>query len=192
MSLQMLKVTNGIPLYLPYDSAPVAFGEPFSDVTFTVASPGVFTAPGYQPTNGDSVQFSTTGTLPSPLAVATTYYVVNASGDTFEVSATSGGAAITTATTGSGTLTMHLLVQGAAPITLPFKPGNTVIGVNFAGSPAVVQGAPDLGAGSGDPTGPGVWVTLATVPATGMIAIQLSYDWLQVSTTSGIVYLLQD
>jgi hypothetical protein len=57
---------------------------------------------------GQTVQFITTGTLPTNFAVGTTYYVISTglSGSAFEVSATSGGSAITAGSAGSGTQTV--------------------------------------------------------------------------------------
>lgn len=68
--------------------------------TATHASPAVFTASGSYYSNGMSVTLSG-GSLPGGFS-ATSYYVVNASGDTFELSATSGGSPINSSSTGSG------------------------------------------------------------------------------------------
>lgn len=73
------------------------------NVTITIASPGVVTQTAHGLTNGTTVAFSTTGALPTGLTAGTVYYVVNAATDTYEVSATSGGASINTSGTQSGT-----------------------------------------------------------------------------------------
>ncbi len=73
-----------------------------STVTITIAAPGVVTWTAHGHSNGDIVKFSTTGALPTGLVAATTYYIVGAATDTFQVSATSGGAAITTSGSQSG------------------------------------------------------------------------------------------
>lgn len=65
--------------------------------TITITSHGL--------TNGDPVQFSSTGTLPAGLSAGTTYYVINSATNTFKVSATSGGGAVDITDTGSGTHT---------------------------------------------------------------------------------------
>jgi len=72
--------------------------------TATSASPGVFTAPGSSYSNGNTVVLfpGAGGTLPTGVTAGTIYYVVSASGATFELSATSGGSAINTSSTGSG------------------------------------------------------------------------------------------
>lgn len=49
-----------------------------------------------------SVFDTATGSFPSPLAINTTYFVVNSSGSSFQLSATSGGSPINITTTGTG------------------------------------------------------------------------------------------
>jgi hypothetical protein len=66
-----------------------------SQVTISIATPAVFTSQ-YQLANNTKVVLSTTGVLPSAFTAGTTYYVVNTSGYTFQLSATLGGAAIST------------------------------------------------------------------------------------------------
>lgn len=74
-------------------------------VTITIANPAVFTKSGTLPANGTPVAFSTTGALPTGLTAGTIYYVVNASGTTFNVSTTVGGSTVVTSGTQSGTQT---------------------------------------------------------------------------------------
>ena len=77
-----------------------------SNVTISIASPGVVTWTGHNLVAGDAVRFATTGSLPTGLAVATTYFVKTViDANNFTVSATSGGAAINTSGTQSGTHT---------------------------------------------------------------------------------------
>ena len=78
-----------------------------STVTMTIASPGVITWNAHGRSANDPVKFSTTGALPTGLTAGTTYYVVGASitTNTFQVSASAGGAAINTSGTQSGTHT---------------------------------------------------------------------------------------
>jgi len=71
--------------------------------TISIANPGVVTDAGHGLENGDPVVFSTTGALPTGLTSGTAYYVVNKAADTFEVSATLGGASINTSGSQSGT-----------------------------------------------------------------------------------------
>ncbi|HEY3650457.1 MAG TPA: hypothetical protein VGL33_21015 [Streptosporangiaceae bacterium] len=73
--------------------------------TATNASPCVFTAAGHYYGNGTNV-FLTGGTAPTGFTNGTSYFVVstNIGAGTFQLSATSGGAAINSTSTGSGTV----------------------------------------------------------------------------------------
>ena len=78
-------------------------------VTMTIASPCVVTVTGSGnnlPSVGSQIVFSTTGALPTGITAGTTYYVINASGTTFNIATTRGGTAINTSGTQSGTQTM--------------------------------------------------------------------------------------
>ncbi len=81
-----------------------------STVTVTIATPGVFTWVAHGMQNGQRVQLTTTGALPTGLTASTTYFVSNASADAFSLSTTLANAAANTkiATSGSqsGTHTM--------------------------------------------------------------------------------------
>ena len=57
--------------------------------------------------NGTPVQVSATTTLPAPLVAATTYYVINAAANTYQLSLTATGSAIDITTAGSGTITTN-------------------------------------------------------------------------------------
>jgi hypothetical protein len=74
--------------------------------TITIASPAVVTKTAHGFTNGTKIVFSTTGALPTGLVAGTPYFVVSAVTDDFQVSATSGGSAINTTGTQSGTQTV--------------------------------------------------------------------------------------
>lgn len=194
--MQLLPVTN-LPIYLPADKAQIPFGDPLSDGTATAAAPGVFTVPGYNaPAVNDALSFSfiTGGSLPAPLVVGTVYYVqsvVSAALGTFTLSATKGGAAITTTTTGAS-FTTHLMSAEVYGVTLPFKPSNTVVVSNTTGGSLVLQSAPDLNTASyGNPQGPGTWTALATVAAGAKALAVLNNDWLRVSTAATL-YLEQN
>lgn len=77
-------------------------------VTVTIASPGVFTLTSHNLQEGDTIQLTTTGSLPTGLTVSTDYYVISAglTANNFQVSATLGGAAINTSGSQSGTHTL--------------------------------------------------------------------------------------
>lgn len=70
------------------------------DLTFQ--SMAVFEAAKHPFTNGATVTLTTSDTLPTGLALATTYYVVNKTSDTFQLSTSSGGAAIGVTSAGLG------------------------------------------------------------------------------------------
>ncbi len=166
-------VTTALAIYLPYDKAPVPFGDPLAG-TVTSAAIAVFTVPGYKPTNRDAVSLSiagggagntlSTGGLATTMAqLNTTYYVCSASATAETFSLTSNKAAgsdypVATLSTGggyllTGQLFAHLLSNQVDGSTLPFKPGNTVLiyngglntGLNNSGSPGMnLLGSPDL------------------------------------------------
>jgi hypothetical protein len=74
-------------------------------VTMTIASPCVVTWNTHGLPNGSTLTLSTTGALPTGLTVGTTYYVVGAAANTFNLAATLGGTAINTTGSQSGTHT---------------------------------------------------------------------------------------
>ena len=78
--------------------------ERSSIVTMTIAAPGVITWTAHGLIAGTPIAFATTGALPTGLIAGTTYYVISAglTANAFQVSATPGGAAITTSGTQSG------------------------------------------------------------------------------------------
>ena len=82
--------------------------------------PGIVTV-NTAPTNGQIVSFSTTGTLPTGITAGTNYYVVNRTTTTFQISATSGGAAISFsgASIGTHTASWYTLVNTSGTVTLP-------------------------------------------------------------------------
>lgn len=192
--MQVLNVTN-LPIYLPNDKAPVPFGDPFSDASFTLASPSVVSVPGYVPTNGDAIAFTVSGTgvLPAAITAAVVYYVVGAVPATgaFNVSATKGGAAINAAQASTAPVTAHLVSGETDGVPLPFKPGYTVVVLNLSGGSLTLQGAPDLNAAGpfGNPGGPGSFVTIAVVGAGAAALAQLNADWIRVSTAATLVLL---
>lgn len=188
--MKVLNVTN-LPIYLPYDKAPIPFGDVFDDASGTLASPSVFTAAGYAPTNGDAVALSVDsgGSLSSEFTPGTRYYVVGASGANFNLSATKGGSAINAAAASSG-IALHLVSGEVDGVTLPFKASGTVVVANFSGGNLTLQGASDTGTDSSRPKGPGSWSTIKVCPA-GLTEVQLGYDWIRVST-SATLSLLQN
>jgi len=76
--------------------------------TMTVASPAVVSKTGHGYAAGDKIMFRTTGALPTGVTAGQVYFVIAAglTADAFEFSATSGGSAINTSGTQSGTHTL--------------------------------------------------------------------------------------
>lgn len=101
--------TEEVTIDLPYVA---------STVTITIAAPGVVTWTGHGLSVNDTIRFTTTGALPTGLAINTTYYVKQVlSANTFTVSTSAGGAAVTTSGTQSGTHTA-LLWYGVAVVAV--------------------------------------------------------------------------
>jgi hypothetical protein len=106
--------TEEVTIDLPYVS---------STVTITIAAPGVVTWTAHGLSVNDTIRFTTTGALPTGLAINTTYYVKEVlSANTFTVSTSAGGAAVTTSGTQSGTQTA-LVWYGVAVVAV----ANTVV-----------------------------------------------------------------
>jgi hypothetical protein len=117
---------RGGPIYY-WDAA---FGADKSAFTVTIASPAVVTSALTLP-NNTPVILTNTGypsALPTGLTVGTTYYVKNASGNTFNLSATPGGAAINTSGTQSGT---HYILNNAVPVTSLYGASDVPIIQNY-------------------------------------------------------------
>lgn len=89
-------------------------------VTISNGTPAVVTLTSNTTTplaDGTAIMFETTGALPLPLAPFTTYYVKYLTPTTFNLSATSGGAAINTSSTGSGTQTISIRAIPVSALT---------------------------------------------------------------------------
>lgn len=190
--MRVLNVSNAAPAYLPWGKASLPFGDVLGGVTCTSASPGVVTSVGYTPANGDvvSLSFTAGGSIPTGLTAGTPYFVVGASGQTFQLSATKGGPAINTSSTGSNLILKLLSAQQDGPVR-PFKPTAGFVIANTSAGALVLQGAPDAAPGP-YPTGPGAWVDIVSVPAGGFVGLDaFNYDWIRVKT-SGTLALLQN
>ncbi len=145
---------NSAAIYLPYDKAPVPFGDPLV-ATLTAATGTVVTVPGYQPTLNDAVSFtyaagsanligtqSFTGSLTSMFAFNVTYYAAPTSTVapwTFTLSTgkSTSAAGITSVSVWTApvystqSIFIHLLSNQADGTTIPFKPDNTVLAMNL-------------------------------------------------------------
>jgi hypothetical protein len=129
-----------------------------SQVTISIATPAVFTSQ-YQLANNTKVVLSTTGVLPSAFTAGTTYYVVNTSGYTFQLSATLGGAAISTfGQAQSG----YQYATAQAQTTNPTGGGTVYASYQINTGPAEYQ-VPLVGWGAGT-WGQGTWGNGGTNP----------------------------
>jgi hypothetical protein len=105
---QLISVTQAISSgYSATSAGPITLSAPIAaqTVTITIASPGVFTVPTTALPSGTSLVLTTTGALPTGLTAGVTYYVLNPSGLTFQLSTSPNGTAINTTGTQSGTHT---------------------------------------------------------------------------------------
>lgn len=75
----------------------------WQECTITIAAPGVITKVNHGLAWKDQVTFVTTGALPTGLSADTFYYVIPIDSNTFQVTATATGSAITTSGSQSGT-----------------------------------------------------------------------------------------
>src|SRR5579863_2902956 len=150
------------PIYLPYDKAPVPFGDPLA-ASLTYATPTVVTVNGYTPTNGDAVSLSVAGTQSSFLTTLagltsisaqlnTTYYVSSASGNTFTLSTQKASAATPAGVLSSLLVTaqvgqpfVHLLSNQPDGPTATFKSGATVLAMNGGYAGAIATGSAGYG-----------------------------------------------
>lgn len=87
--------------------------------TITIANPGVVTFANHGLVAGDQIKFASTGTLPTGITAGTTYYVLdtNITANTFQFSTSSGGAAVNTTGTQTGTHTLSF-GQASLPSTM--------------------------------------------------------------------------
>jgi hypothetical protein len=194
--MQLLNLPVNLPVYLPADTAVVPFGDPLSDATVTSSTTAVVAAPGYNnPAVNDIVAFSVSGSgaaMPAGLTAGTLYYVIAPiSAGTFAVSATKGGSAVATTTTGAGTITLHLLSMQQYGTKVPFKSGATVVAMNISAADVTLKGASDTGTDGQDPQGPGSYSVIATIASGTMKLVQLNYDWILGSGTT-VLSLLQN
>ena len=117
---------RGGPIYY-WDAS---FGVDPLLTTVTIASPAVVTSP-VPFANGTPIVLVNTGypsALPTGLSPGTIYYVINASGNTFNLAATAGGAAITTTGSQSGD---HYILPNGVPVTSLANASDVPIVQNF-------------------------------------------------------------
>jgi len=128
--------TRGIPLGQP--------GSTLGAVSITAASPAVVTLSGFALTEGAAIQFNYTtgGSLPTGLSTATTYYVYNLVGTTFNL-LNSSGAVVNTS--GSAAVNAYISLLVDVPIA------QNSIAVSDASRFVLAFGANDYGSSTQDP-----------------------------------------
>lgn len=128
--------TEEVTIDLPYIA---------STVTISIAAPGVVTWAAHGLSANDTIRFTTTGALPTGLAINTTYYVKTVlSANTFTVSTSAGGAAVTTSGTQSGTQTA--LVWYGVPVVAVANTAVTLASVTVPGWSMGVGGGIEIDA----------------------------------------------
>lgn len=106
--------------------------------TVTLASPGVFTLNGHGMDTADQVYLTTSGALPTGLAVNTLYYVIRIDANSFKLATSRANAradtAINTSGSQSGVHTMRFcpygLGDGTTTFNLPLASGRTLVGLD--------------------------------------------------------------
>jgi hypothetical protein len=207
------------PIYLPYDKAPVPFGDPLA-ASLTAATPSIITVPGYIPSVNDAVSITVEGPnailttqvgAAGTLQIGTTYYVSGVSAAnaftlgtqkgtaTSVASWTTLGFSITTPAVAAQPIA-HLLSNQPDGSIIPFKPGNTVLAMN-AGAVSntgtstlavTLFGASDLTTVYGNPIGPGAYSVIATIGFGTPKLVNLNYDWIVASGSTSTLVLLQN
>lgn len=132
-------------------------GRDGQTVTLTIASPCVVTLNAHGMPDGHPIRFTTTGALPTGLAINTTYYVKSPTANAFNVSATNGGAAINTSGSQSGTHRAIGEYWATLPATDPGNGGNYRARYGTAGSERVYANLQALNTAKRSPPTSATW-----------------------------------
>lgn len=141
--------------------------------TITVASPGVISLASHGLIAGDSVQFSTSGALPTGINAGVTYYVI-ATGLTsgaFQISATLAGSAINTTGTQSGT---HTLFRNT-PVAIGDNDTRIPTAAQVLNIPTTGQKA-GLAGSLGSPSAQNLFLTQENVSVAGVDQSQITQN----------------
>ena len=147
-----------------------------STVTITVAAPGVVSYASHPFVNGQPIQLTTTGALPTGLSVSTTYYVVSQAAGTFQLALTVGGASITTTGTQSG---VHTCTAIGNTITV----GQTITGKTSGATSVVSAALLRTGTWTASPVGA---LVLTTITGTFQSGEALTVGGLLVSQSTAV------
>jgi len=109
------------------DGDKVLVCNPASNVTITIATPGVVTWTAHGLVANTVVIFKTTSALPTGITANIAYYVRNPAANTFEISLTSGGASINTTGTQSGTHSCQAMISPVSSTVTMTTANPTVI-----------------------------------------------------------------
>lgn len=122
-------IINGRVEVIP--DAGVTLAGPTNTVTMTIATPAVVTFNAHGMAVGQPVIFNTTGALPTGVTAGTTYYIIAAGfgANSFQFSATQGGAAVNTSGVQSGVHTLtgpvHYIYAYMSGATMTLEAGLT-------------------------------------------------------------------
>lgn len=190
--------TSGLASQLKLDGVSYLLSDPGTVAstntgtpTISIATPGVVTLASHGLTNGSMVMFRTTGALPTGLLPEVVYFVVGSTTNTFNVAATSGGAAIATSGTQSGTHTVYYrprrrFVIASPPGVLPSWARGPVAATASAANPCTWTSA-----SHGFSNGQGVTFTTSGALPSGLATgtryyvISATTNTFQVSATVG-------
>jgi len=143
-------------------------------VSMTIASPCVVTYNSHNLAANAEVVFSTNGALPTGITAGTTYYVKSPAANTFNISATPGGAAINTSGSQSGQHRMQ-----ASSLMFPSAVQARVFAIEMAYIP---QGSFSLGSGGSEIS------AFYLYPTTTNTYTVSSENAITVGTTNGNLY----
>lgn len=160
---------------LTYSSGSTYTINMVSEVDISIAAPAVFTAQ-FKLANDTPVTLTTTGQLPSPFDTTTTYYVVNTSGYTFQLSLTVGGSAISTA----GQFQSGIHTATAFATSTVASGGGSVI-TTYLLNTGSAAATPVIGWGAG------LW-GLGTWGGIGAVAISDTRSWSQSNFGQDLVF----
>lgn len=113
-SITSVNITNSGSGYLTAPTVVITL----TGVTVTASgATDIFTSTSHGLSNGNEVKFTSTGSVPTGLTSGTSYFVVNAAANTFQIAATASGTVIDFTSDGSGTITCTPQPTTAASLT---------------------------------------------------------------------------
>lgn len=139
--------------------------------------------PNHPFTNGEMVRMDAeyvTDTLPNGFTNSTTYYVESAAPNSFQLSATNGGGAITPSTSGTGAIRQYgITICDIALDNIGVVPANQVA-IQASGIPTSTTTPTGVGAFSA-PTTKSTGLNIGTIPASGCVGL-----WVKRQATNSV------